>query len=59
MKFPFNLTEITQVKRSKKKSTMPSFHFILVAVTFVVPSSRNVKVLVSLVSSKYGLGPKF
>lgn len=38
---------------------MPSFHFIEVAVIFVVPSSRKVKVLVSFVSSKYGLGLKF
>lgn len=39
------------------KLTMPSFHFIAVAVIFV-PSSRKVKVFVSFVSSKYGLGLK-
>lgn len=39
---------------------MPSFHLIDVAVIFIEPSSsRKVKVLVSLVSSKYGLGEKF
>lgn len=38
---------------------MPSFHFIDVAVIFVVPSSRKVNVFVSFVSSKYGLALKF
>lgn len=42
-----------------RKLTMPSFHFIGVAVIFVNPSSEKVKVFVIFVSSKYGLGLNF
>ena len=38
---------------------MPSFHLIDVADIFVMPSSLKVKVFVSLVSSKNGLGLEF
>lgn len=39
--------------------TLPSFHLIVVAVIFVVPSSSNEKDFVSFESSKNGLGLKF
>ena len=38
---------------------MPSFHLIDVADIFVMPSSLKVKVFVSFVSSKNGLGFEF